>query len=254
MPTTERPAFLFSYARHDRFGAVIRRAYVRGEDLPDLDILDAFFLHLRDRVSRLTGREYESCGYKDSRDINLGDDWAAMLSRACSTSNVLVSVLSRGYFESHYCGREFSIIRSRHALLPSAHVARGPFRLIPVFWESPRECWPREQNQGTSILKACQYESNDLPNEYVRSGLLSTILQGPRDDDSRNEYISKIANIFALRIKRLCEDYTLLPTSQDIADIRRVTPDFGKEQEPISAKIASTIPIDQEIPLLNSPG
>ncbi|HSG39758.1 MAG TPA: toll/interleukin-1 receptor domain-containing protein, partial [Thermoanaerobaculia bacterium] len=95
------PVFFFSYSRDD------------ADDDTDKH-LDRFFLDLCKEVrERLGLSRNHPVGFRDTRHIKTGDRWPETLSQALSTCQLLLPLYSRSFFNSEFCGKEWSAFRSR---------------------------------------------------------------------------------------------------------------------------------------------
>src|SRR5579871_2715000 len=79
-------------------------------------------------------------GFFDESGIETGAAWERSLCRALHSSRVLVCLLSRSYFESTWCGKEFQAFAAR---LQSYAADRDgdaePPLILPVLWDRPEE-------------------------------------------------------------------------------------------------------------------
>ena len=73
--------------------------------------------------------------FKHDHGSRAGNDWPNEVLHALQNSQVLVALLSRKYFESDECRREFQFFMDRSKLSKHADGGEGVYRIIPVFFE-----------------------------------------------------------------------------------------------------------------------
>jgi hypothetical protein len=90
------------------------------------DSLESFIDSLRRAVRRRTGQDPGRVAFMDTAAIRSGERWSEALTSGLARSAVLVSILSRAYFASEYCGREVQFFSQLRGGLAG--------RVIPVLW------------------------------------------------------------------------------------------------------------------------
>jgi FxsC-like protein len=138
------PWFFFSYARGD------------GDAF-----LDDFYKELVKEVFSLAKiKDPEGIGFRDSRSIELGQHWVTEIGAALQHAKVMVCVYSPKYFESEWCGREWTAFQARVDEIANPPTAAA--LIIPVLWV-PTEI-PAVGNVG-------QWTNDSLGESYTKSGL-----------------------------------------------------------------------------------
>lgn len=117
--------FFLSYAHNDN------RPDLQQPGVPD-PYLEEFWRELSKRVRQLTGLDVD--GFRDRPELKPGQEWAAELADALSTSAALVCLYSPSYFKSVYCGRELQIFLERRARYIQRNAGKRPANIIPVLW------------------------------------------------------------------------------------------------------------------------
>jgi FxsC-like protein len=151
------PLFFVSYARSDRDS-----------------YLEQFVLDLTEEVRRKLGeKRNENIRFWDTQDIDVGDVWPEKLRDALRVSRFCVCLLSPGYFNSEYCGKEFQVFKLRQSLNKRFSGTRPIF---PVLWEAPRGPLP-------DAVQSLQYTTDDFPVTYVDEGLRYLMKLSKHKDD-----------------------------------------------------------------------
>jgi TIR domain len=130
--------------------------------------LKKFYQNLNDQVRLLSGATTAEVGFFDPTTIAPGDQWPHESEEALQNSAVLVSVLSRSYFTSEYCGKEWEIFR-RKKLAYQAQVGPdsvAPPLILPILWV------PLDSlTQVPRALSEIQYIHERFPRNYYKEGL-----------------------------------------------------------------------------------
>ncbi|HEX6899517.1 MAG TPA: pentapeptide repeat-containing protein [Thermoanaerobaculia bacterium] len=174
----EGPIFFFSYARADTD-----------------EFMDRFFLDLSKAVHQRLTDSAPNTGYRDVRNLAVGDPWPEELSKALSTCRAFVCLLSPRFVGSEYCGKELAAFRHRMTETGSASLPL----LLPVLWVPLGSLF--EKLPG--FLANIQYQ--DFKIGEKQEGLQSLMSFGD-DKDYR-----KFLNDFANRIRDAVEAYSLPP-------------------------------------------
>ncbi|HEX6471376.1 MAG TPA: TIR-like protein FxsC [Streptosporangiaceae bacterium] len=151
----ECPYFFLSYAR-THFGS-------------DPDKWTVKFYHdLCADISQLTGSE--SPGYMDQQRLMIGAEWPSDLTQALATCRVFMPIYSPQYFNSEYCGKEWTIFNRR----VERHARGGPSPrvIIPAMWTA------MELTDLPEFARFVQYHQADLPAHYLRQGLYGIMKLG----------------------------------------------------------------------------
>lgn len=106
--------FFFSYARNDAQDPYLRK----------------FFNELSTEIGLRLAIEAKDAGFIDV-SLPPGSSWAAATSQALATCKVFIPVYSPSFFQSGYCGKEWSCFRER-----LAEVAASTELMLPVWWQS----------------------------------------------------------------------------------------------------------------------
>ncbi len=185
------PYFFFSYTRRDADAALYR-----------------FYHDLSERVRHHASLSGGEAGFRDQASIEVGERWSRALGDALRTCRAFVAVYSPGYFESEYCGKEWTAFRSRFEDRLGADDEPPPL-IVPVFWES------RDELTLPPVASEVQYHQESLPEVYVEKGLLH-LLENPK---LLKEY-ERVVDELARKMVEAAEKHVLLPY--------RLTFDFGK--------------------------
>jgi hypothetical protein len=110
---------------------------------------------------KLDERRNDSVRFWDTQDIDVGDVWPERLINALRVSRLCLCLLSPGYFNSEYCGKEFQVFKVRHSINKPPGAARAIF---PILWELSRGPLP-------DSVQPYQYSNDDFPSSYVGEGL-----------------------------------------------------------------------------------
>ncbi|WP_326847192.1 TIR-like protein FxsC [Streptomyces kaniharaensis] len=172
-----QPYFFFSYARRD----------FEAEDA----FVDQFFNDLRDVLCRIVepAVRADELAYRDTEQLRLGDEWAAQLARMLGRSRTMVALYSPAYFDSLYCGKEWTAFRGR---IRRHHEDTGELvpALIPVLWE------PVEPGRLADEVTKIQWAQPDMGDAYARLGLRALLRTGPQSEAYR-----QVVKVVAERIR-----------------------------------------------------
>jgi FxsC-like protein len=192
--------FFFSHARDD---------YTADVYLPE------FFKDLSEEVRVLMGlRKNDKVGFRDTKDISLGQDWQPELIEALQHSQLIVCVFTPLYFNSRWCGKEMEFFRLRQMELGSQRPKHS--FVIPVCWT------PADFPSATANLTHYQ---DDLPDSYLKDGLLTYCR-------SRNSYEMeywRCVRTLASRIKLSAKQEIRLPTLPILPKVDEIKNAFETE-------------------------
>jgi len=101
--------------------------------------------------------------FRDGVNLPLMETWEPALMKALQTSAVLVCVTSLAYFQSRFCGQEYSVFdrRRRQNLKDKAPV---PAVILPVIWAPTPGGLPEYMNE-------MQWGKDEMPAQYDTKGL-----------------------------------------------------------------------------------
>jgi FxsC-like protein len=154
---------LASYWDFDKVARSIFVSYARN-DL-QADELERFLTTL-DRELRVQSGTPSSGLFRDSADVQLGEDWAATIEEALRNSLAMLAICSPSYLSSEYCGKEFGVFaeRVRFAKQHAATAQLCPRAIFPVVWMYPESGLPVNVTE-------LQYHNDGFPAAYKEHGL-----------------------------------------------------------------------------------
>lgn len=127
-----------------------------------------FYRDLCADISQLTGSS--SPGYMDQQRLAIGAEWPSDLTHALSTCRVFLPIYSPQYFNSEYCGKEWTIFSQRVEL----HARGGPPPpvIIPAMWTA------MDPAELPEFARLVHHDHADLPVHYVKQGLYGIMKLG----------------------------------------------------------------------------
>jgi hypothetical protein len=163
---------------------------------PAEPLLDDFFGRLKSELALLQGVDEVSNGFRDDSGIANGNDWNVKIASALGRSKVLVCVYTASYFESPFCGKEFSAFLKRNkdawyepVQQPDGQVkyrVRDVRNIIPILWTGEADLARRQL--PPYVVNALQYTlppSSLLSDRWLRRyrevGLRLTYSKASRD-------------------------------------------------------------------------
>jgi FxsC-like protein len=170
--------------------------------------LERFHNALCSEVPYAASVDTPTASFLDRRDIVTGAVWNEFLAEAASTSLALVSICSRDYLNSDYCGKELQVFLNRFAQQGGKVSA-----IFPVLWGQPS----KSIHHSYSHL---QYTDDDLPAAYEAEGLRYLARLSQHDDDFK-KFVTK----FARKLVTAAENYPL-PSLPVKASFDQVTNPF----------------------------
>ncbi|MFD0523779.1 TIR-like protein FxsC [Paractinoplanes durhamensis] len=173
-----------------------------------------FFDELTESVNELIGSPLgQDPGYLDFGQGS-GERWEDRVLRAIGTSQVLVCLLSRPFFLSSWCSREWDAFE-RRTVVPRAGVTRpGDTAIVPVLWTPYHEPLPPR------IAKVNVFRPVGLPDEsyaerYLADGLFGLLRTG------QTEVYQAVVWKLALHIQRIHSLYWTEPgVPSGVAELR----------------------------------
>jgi hypothetical protein len=182
--------FFLSYASNDLYPGEVKDIH-----------LDRFFSYLNQRVRQLSGRAVD--GFMAPLSIESGNEWKEDLIDALQSSYALVSLYSKSYFESEYCGKEMQVFLERRKQHRKQYGGKPPANVIPIYWHPCQTKIPRTFPEF----------------EYRFLGNLKTNDKGVWDllEANRTGEWHAIANDAALRVRdalEIFEDFDFEPLSE----------------------------------------
>ena len=199
--------FFLSYARSDNSG--------RKDDGPGY--LDKFYADLVDSICSRTGLPEKEIGFRDTSDIEPGEQWPESLAKALVTSRVLVYIHSPTYFNRPMCGKEWQVFHTRIEKYMKGDPNRQtwPPLMIPVLWMPTK--------QPPACTSKIQYSHEDFGDLYVREGL-RYMMKVTKFDDDYQMFIEALA-------KKVIQvaDTNALPELDDLPEVEKVADPFEQQ-------------------------
>lgn len=208
-PPMSTPWFFLSYARFDE---------------PHDLAVESFYNELVRQVRLKSGRglSQEDAGFLD-RGMTNGTDWESLLADKLGSCRVLVCLYSPSYFSSKFCGKEFTIFRSRlDRMERGPGVAHTPF-IKSVLWGIPRG-FP-DSPTVPQALKAIQYDKRCLEEWRTVGGLYDL------KREAHDKYLSYISRL-ATEICEVAESPVLPPPLTEPLNFKRVRSAFHRAPAP----------------------
>jgi hypothetical protein len=170
------PYFFLSYARSDD------DIYVR-----------RFYGDLCKEVRLRSGSPANAeIGFLDTRDIDLGAPWSDELTTALQRSGTFVSLCSPIYFNSEYCGREWTVFAERVRRCTTRSGSRPPV-MFPLMWMADTPMHP--------IVQELQQTTDRLGSRYREDGLRDYMRLG-KHRDRRRTFVSALAEMIVRNVRR----------------------------------------------------
>jgi FxsC-like protein len=201
--------FFLSYATHDQKTDTANHIKTFYEDL-DRDI--------RGFKTIKEGR----AGFFAGTEIEPGEKWPAVLGEALRSARVLICLYSPAYFNSSYCGKEWTIFESRLASDFPEGGAR-PALILPVLFGTPEDVKSRP-----AVAKDIQYGNEKYPPEYLENGLKYLMMRS-----SKREAYLDFKDAFLKRFKAAISTHNLSPL-RVLPDIKTVADAFHSQAAELS--------------------
>ncbi|WP_262056469.1 TIR domain-containing protein [Streptomyces sp. STR69] len=135
---------------------------------------------LQQQVEVRRGERELSDGFLD-RNTRRGAQWEPRLIEAIRTTRVLVPLITKDYFTSPWCRREWAVMM-RRIESADADLGREPVAIMPVFWVRPERWW--------TLPKDFERFQHRAPGEY--QGDVFELMASHREDELM-EYVSELA-------------------------------------------------------------
>lgn len=186
------PRFFFSYARLDSQDS---SGHVDGSFT---EFYDELVHEVARKAATHSGEVIRDVGFREQRDLDLGDNWPDELSYAINTSPVFVYLHSPYFFSRPWCGREWTLFRRRidQWLAGRPPGSPAPPLMIPILWQ------PCDTLPSCAAHIQCHHER--LPPDYARLGLR----QLKRISRFRDDYLTALDHL-AGAIVRAGNEYQL---------------------------------------------
>jgi FxsC-like protein len=197
----QMPRFFLSYARLDAHNEYLTR----------------FFNDLCEAVASRAVEQAKTVGFRDIRDIEVGQSWPDELVDALRTSNSLVALYSPAFFESDFCGREWQIFADReNGYQQQRNLVKPPGLLLPVLWIPSRT--------SELVPVDTQYDHQQFGEVYATEGLEYMLRLSNRHHDDYQNFLVR----FAERLVQVTTEHAMAPMPQR-PDIKAVTSAFRRE-------------------------
>jgi FxsC-like protein len=173
-----------------------------------------FYDDLDQQVRRRLVLKGKCGGFFDSQSTQLGERWPDALGNALRTSRAFISLYSRGYFSSEYCGKEWAVFHSR-AQSFEASQKKAPLLFLPILFDPPEDLQPLPP-----ALAKIQYIQDDYPEDYRENGLRYIMVR-----ESKKDIYQNFLDILVRRLLRVIETWKL-PELAELPDLTEVTSAF----------------------------
>lgn len=137
-------------------------------------------------------------GFMD-RDLHVGAEWQRKISEAIANCRVFVPLYSDRYFDSDFCGREWSAF----AMRVLGEKARNPdisVAIVPALWV------PVEEENLPNVAKEIQFNHHDFGERYSSEGFYGII----KTSRYRHDYVTAVHKL-AKRIVEVARETSLSP-------------------------------------------
>ncbi|MDN3288488.1 TIR-like protein FxsC [Streptomyces thermocarboxydus] len=187
----EQPYFFLSYAHTPRVG--------NGGGDPDHWVRN-FYRDLCNTIMVLTDLPaHVPAGFMD-REMSSGDGWPQVLSENLARCRVFVPLLSRRYFASEMCGREWYAFHERQ-LRVQAVDGREVSAIVPALWTGI------DHTQLPDSVRHIHLDHSSFGDRYATNGIYGLMkLRRLRDEYEETVYT------LAQRIVQVAEQTALLPS------------------------------------------
>jgi FxsC-like protein len=168
--------FFLSYAREDNnTDGLVKKFY---EDL------------CKDIAGKIAASPND-VGFFDGAEIEPGADWDQKLASALQQSSVFIAIYSPYYFQKRFCGKEWTVFRSRvdayANVMPKG--SEFPALMFPVLWQKEDYVLPRIPTP----LGKIQYKFDDYGKAYAEQGL-RVMLRNKKFRQQYDDFIPTLAD------------------------------------------------------------
>src|SRR5262245_51189294 len=194
--------FFLSYAREDnKLDGLVKKFY---EDL------------CKDIAGKIAVSP-DDVGFFDGAEIEPGAVWDQKLASALQQSSVFIAVYSPYYFQKKFCGKEWTVFKSRVEAyakgLPKG--SEFPALMFPVLWQKEDYVLPRIP----TALGKIQYKFDDYGKAYAEQGL-RVMLRNKKFRQQYDDFIPVLAD----KVIEAAERHKLpalpnLPSLDQVAEI-----------------------------------
>lgn len=189
--------------------------------------LQQFFDDLSQWIRDLIGLPKDAkVGFFDQREVELGEEWEETIKDALQTSKVMVCIYSPGYFNSEYCGKEWTIFHMRRHFYKEERQNAGeqnvslPQVIKPILWI------PGIPENINDAVLAAQYKRGDPDAVYNRDGLKYVLKQLNNYLSIYNDFVKDLAQ----EILDAAKKYPVPPLN-NILPLKAVEPVFPFKSE-----------------------
>ena len=174
-----------------------------------------FYDDLDQQVRRRLVLKGQRGGFFDSQSTQLGERWPDALGNALRTCRTLISLYSRGYFSSVYCGREWAVFHARVQSFEASQKQKPPLLFFPILFDPPEDIQPLPP-----ALAKFQYRQDDYPKDYRENGLRYIMVR-----DSLKETYQNFLDVLVRKLLQATETWQL-PELAELPDITAVASAF----------------------------
>jgi FxsC-like protein len=195
-------SYFLSYARLDR-------------DNDPFGCIPRFFEDLDREIRRRLVIRQGLAGFFDREGIEPGDLWPEALGGALQSCRSLICLYSAAYFDSEYCGKEWSAFDLRLAKYRADGSPQGRSAplILPVLFDPPQDLVPLPE--GVADI---QYDDADYPDVYRENGLRYLMVrQSPALATAYEDFKDALVR----RLLQLLEEHNLDPLDT-LPEIKKV--------------------------------
>jgi FxsC-like protein len=186
-------------------------------------------------VCLLRGAAKEEVSFLDRNAISHGSTWEASLETGLRTCRVFIPMYSTSYFQSEYCGKEFTAFRSRlHTYLREQEKPVADPLILPVLWSPEANVLPKLP----ASINGIQYTDDDIENgyppEYKTEGVSQLVKRGAAPNGKLNDQYLRFIRRLAINIISAADQINLpsVPTLTPLAKVIGEFPDSSTSPDP----------------------
>src|SRR5688572_19336018 len=165
-------------------------SYAREDNNTD-GLVKKFYEDLCKDIAGKIATSPKDVGFFDGAEIEPGLDWDQKLASALQQSSVFIAIYSPYYFQKKFCGKEWTVFRSRVEAyaksLPNG--AEIPGLMFPVLWQKEDYVLPRIPPP----LGKIQYKFDDYGKAYAEQGL-RVMLRNKKFKQQYDDFIPVLAD------------------------------------------------------------